>query len=108
MYVSESTFAERFPTCSAICAHDLPCAWSSEMRLCLRSCGLHNGVPVARHARAIDVRRALDFTPAKSGAERSRSSRGGSVRSIASASAGGSLVQRAVRVFVVRQGASEA
>jgi hypothetical protein len=45
VYVSASTFAERFPTSSAISAHVLPCAWSSEMRRCLRSCGDQSGVP---------------------------------------------------------------
>lgn len=68
MYVSASTFAERLPTSSAISAHVLRCAWSSEIRRCLRSWGDQSGVPVARHARAIAVRRPVDFTPGKQGA----------------------------------------
>jgi hypothetical protein len=51
------------------------------MRRCFRSWSDHSGVPVARHARAIAVR-VVDVTPGNSGAVRSRSSRGGSDRSI--------------------------
>ena len=72
-----------------------------EIRRWRRSWGENSGTPPALHAFAIDVLSASAPDPANSGAARSRSSRGPSDCSSASARAGWSSTQRARLVFVV-------
>jgi hypothetical protein len=52
------TVKSRWPTNSAIRTQGTPRKWSSEILRWRKSCGLHNGIPSARHAFEIAVRSA--------------------------------------------------
>jgi hypothetical protein len=101
VYVSAVTESFRCPISRPISAQERPCACRSEILRCRRSCGENTGMPDALHALAIAVRRRSAEAPGKSGASRSRSSRGGRVASIEFGSRGAVCVDYGHHEFVI-------
>jgi hypothetical protein len=104
VYVSALIALEAWPTKAEISAQVRPCACRTLTRRWRRSCGLNVGVRVATQARVIARRNAASFDGPNSFASGSRSSRGGRLVPIASASGGGSSTHSALPVFEADDG----
>ena len=89
----------RMPPAGVEAAQVRPCRCRRLIRRCLRSCGDQSGMPAARHAFAMLVRIASAPLGANKRPSGSRSSRGGSVASIAAASPSGRSTHSARPVF---------
>ena len=93
--------AERCPTNAPISAQLRPCRCRSEILRWRRSCGENSWIPSALHDLAIAVRSASAPYSANSRAVGSRSSRGPSEASSASANSSGRSTQSALWVLLI-------